>query len=66
MRTWDQRIILDVFSNNTVSVALSGYLFFGSAIAVSDKLVAVRSTPAGLWLPYIVLLFWLETFFAAL
>ena len=44
MRTWDQRIILDVFSNNTVSVALSGYLFFGSAIAVSDKLVAVRST----------------------
>lgn len=44
MRTWDQRIILDVFSTNTITVALSGYLFFGSAIAVSDKLVAVRTT----------------------
>lgn len=43
MRTWDQRIILDVFSNNMIAVSLSGYLFFGSAIAVSDKLIAVRT-----------------------
>jgi len=42
MRTWDQRIILDVFSNHMIAVSLSGYLFFGSAIAVSDKLIGVR------------------------
>ena len=43
MRTWDQRVILDVFSNNMVAIAPAGYLFFGSAIAVSDKLIAVRA-----------------------
>ena len=41
MRTWDQRIILDVFSNHMIAVSLTGYLFFGSAIAVSDKLIGV-------------------------
>ena len=36
-----QTAVLDLFAGHTVAVALSGYLFFGSAITVSSKVMAV-------------------------
>ena len=38
-----QAAVLDLFTGHTVAVALSGYLFFGSAINVSRKVLEVCS-----------------------
>lgn len=41
VRTFSERAILEAFSGNAIAVALSGYLFFGSAINVSQKVMEV-------------------------
>ena len=37
LRTFSQRATLDLFSGRAIAVALSGYMFFGSAINVSQS-----------------------------
>ena len=44
-----QAAILDLFAGHTVAVALSGYLFFGSAVNVSRKVLEVRCSLASNW-----------------
>ena len=41
VRTYSQRASLEVFSGRAIAVALSGYLFFGSAINVCQKVLQV-------------------------
>eukprot|EP00208_Stichococcus_sp_RCC1054_P002786 CAMPEP_0206138434 /NCGR_PEP_ID=MMETSP1473-20131121/3325_1 /ASSEMBLY_ACC=CAM_ASM_001109 /TAXON_ID=1461547 /ORGANISM="Stichococcus sp, Strain RCC1054" /LENGTH=727 /DNA_ID=CAMNT_0053531873 /DNA_START=75 /DNA_END=2255 /DNA_ORIENTATION=- len=41
MRTFDQGLCLDVLSAHMVSLSVSGYLFFGSSLAISDKVLNV-------------------------
>ena len=42
-----QAAVLDLFAGHTVAVALSGYLFFGSAVNVSKKVLEVCCSLAG-------------------
>ena len=42
-----QAAVLDLFAGHTVAVALSGYLFFGSAVNVSQKVLEVCCSLAG-------------------
>lgn len=45
VRPWDQRVVLDLLCNRVVAVNLSGYIFFGSSLAISDKVIQVSCTP---------------------
>ena len=46
MRPYDQRIVLDVLTKHMVVISVSGFLFFGSSLAVSDKVLSVRAAPS--------------------
>lgn len=43
MRPFQQRAVLELFSQRLAAVALSGYIFFGSAITISKRVQEVRS-----------------------
>lgn len=48
VRTFEQRTVLEQFNPRCVAVSLSGYIFFGSSVKISDKVLEVRhaqSTP---------------------
>ena len=41
VRTFEQRAVLEQFNPRCVAVSLSGYIFFGSSVAISDKVMEV-------------------------
>ena len=42
VRTFEQRSVLEQFNSRCVAVSLSGYIFFGSSVKISDKVMEVR------------------------
>lgn len=42
VRTFEQRTVLEQFNPRCVAVSLSGYIFFGSSVKISDKVMEVR------------------------
>lgn len=42
VRTFEQRTVLEQFNPRCVAVSLSGYIFFGSSVKISDKVLEVR------------------------
>lgn len=44
VRTFEQRAVLEQFNPRCVAVSLSGYIFFGSSVAISDKVMEVRQS----------------------
>lgn len=47
MLALSQRQVLEAFASRAVAVALSGYVFFGSAITVSEKVLEVSRARPG-------------------
>ena len=41
VRTFEQRTVLEQFNPRCVAVSLSGYIFFGSSVKISDKVMEV-------------------------
>ncbi|DBA74396.1 hypothetical protein WJX77_006646 [Trebouxia sp. C0004] len=41
VRTFEQRTVLEQFNPRCVAVSLSGYIFFGSSVKISDKVLEV-------------------------
>lgn len=41
MRPFEQRAVLELFSQRMAAVALSGYIFFGSAVTISKRVMDV-------------------------
>lgn len=48
VRTFEQRTVLEQFNPRCVAVSLSGYIFFGSSVKISDKVMEVSSTYSNL------------------
>ncbi|KAK9824383.1 hypothetical protein WJX72_009880 [[Myrmecia] bisecta] len=44
VRTFEQRTVLELFASRCVAVSLSGYIFFGSALSVSEKVLEVAKS----------------------
>lgn len=44
VRTFEQRAVLEQFNPRCVAVSLSGYIFFGSSVSISDKVMEVCCT----------------------
>ena len=42
VRTFEQRTVLEQFNPRCVAVSLSGYIFFGGSVKISDKVMEVR------------------------
>jgi hypothetical protein len=42
VRTLSHAMLIQVFTEHMVTLSLSGYMFFGSALAVSDRVLHVR------------------------
>lgn len=42
VRTFEQRTVLEQFNPRCVAVSLSGYIFFGSSVKISDKVLEVN------------------------
>lgn len=47
VRTFEQRAVLEQFNARCVAVSLSGYIFFGSSVSISDKVMEVRFAEHG-------------------
>lgn len=43
VRTFEQRTVLEQFNPRCVAVSLSGYIFFGSSVKISDKVLEVNA-----------------------
>ena len=41
VRTFEQRAVLEQFNPRCVAVSLSGYIFFGSSVSISEKVMEV-------------------------
>lgn len=46
VRTFEQRTVLEQFNPRCVAVSLSGYIFFGGSVKISDKVMEVRPCTA--------------------
>lgn len=49
VRTFEQRTVLEQFNPRCVAVSLSGYIFFGSSVKISDKVLEVRCLQSHTW-----------------
>ena len=56
VRTFEQRTVLEQFNPRCVAVSLSGYIFFGSSVTISDKVMEVQLHAFILNLPYLMMM----------
>ncbi|BDA44720.1 Uncharacterized protein C24H6.11c [Coccomyxa sp. Obi] len=47
LRAVSERKILDLFSSRLAAISLSGYIFFGSSVSISDQVMSVARTLVG-------------------
>lgn len=45
LRAVSERKILDLFSSRLAAISLSGYIFFGSSVSISDQVCLRRLLP---------------------